>query len=428
MSTKDELSRISGAITAAIEGTRQERIYEEEVRSAEKARELTEINDLREENSELRESVAEIRAMMDYEDAGWRAIFGMASGDKVEGLDLEEVQQISAKARVKVAGASLEKQASDLHGGYVFGQGLEIPGTERDPSRKGRPMGEVAFFEDPINQENLFSDGAHKELQRARFTDGNVIAFCDRSKRQVRRIPISEIKAVRTNPDHGDEIWAWLREWTHYSVNGNSELRRAWAYTNRHTGKKQKTMSFNGESVPVLKDVVAVDLRANRQVGWVFGIPDATAGMHWTAAYGEVLRYGQIVSDGLAKVIFKITSKKKSTASTMPLKMKNASHGSGVAMGEGQDISLVNAAQRSFDFTQARPLAAMAASAWNIPNIDLLSDSSAAGSSYGAAAALTTGVQNAMRGMQLEWTQFFQDVFVAMGFARPTINWSRGGR
>lgn len=425
MYTSDELTRTSGAIQAAISGIKQERLESQR----EDSQVMQEVDFLRGENERLEESVAEIRAMMDYEDQGWKAIFGAANGDKEEGLSLEEVKMISKKARVKVAGASLEKQASDLHGGYVFGQGLEIPGTERETTaengkKKGRTKGEVRFFEDPINQENLFSDGAHKELQRARFTDGNVIVMCDENTKQVRRIPITEITGYITNPDHNDEIWAWLRTWTQYRNNGNSETKQAWIYTNRvKTSERKKTIQAGGKQVKVLQDVTAVDLRANRQVGWALGVPDATAGMHWTAAYGEVLRYGQIVSENLAKVIFKVVTKDPKTAKGAGFKMKGATPGSAAAMGQGQDIQLVNASQRSFDFTQARPLAAMAASAWNVPNIDLLSDSSAAGSSYGAAAALATGVQNAMRGMQLEWTQFFQEVFVAVGFDRPDINW-----
>ena len=201
MYTSDELTRTSGAIQAAISGIKQERLESQR----EDSQVMQEVDFLRGENERLEESVAEIRAMMDYEDQGWKAIFGAANGDKEEGLSLEEVKMISKKARVKVAGASLEKQASDLHGGYVFGQGLEIPGTEREATaengkKKGRTKGEVRFFEDPINQENLFSDGAHKELQRARFTDGNVIVMCDETTKQVRRIPITEITGYITNP------------------------------------------------------------------------------------------------------------------------------------------------------------------------------------------------------------------------------------
>lgn len=65
----------------------------------------------------------------------------------------------------------------------------------------------------------------------------------------------------------------------------------------------------------------------------------------------------------------------------------------------------------------------MAAAAWNISVIDLLADSSAAGSSYGSAQALTSGIQNAMNGMREEWTQFYQDVFEVMGLGRPSVSW-----
>lgn len=380
---------------------------------------------LQAENTELRESIAEVKAMMDYEDRGWQAIFGFASGDRTEGLDLEEVKTISEKARPKVAAASLEKRASDLHGGYVFGKGMEIEKTERDPNRKGAPTSEVRFYEDVINQESLFSDGAVKELQRARFTDGNVIVFCYTKEKRARRVPIYEISGVMTNPDFPEEIWAWMRSWTSYDKNNEPVEKKAWVYSNRFTGTRVKYIQDGDERVEVLEGVTAVDLRVNRQVGWAFGVPDAVAGMLWTEAYGQVLHYGRVVNESLAKVLFKVVNKKTAAgAANVGVKMANFNgHGGTATLGEGQDIALVNSGQRSFDFTAPRPLAAMAASAWNVSNIDLLSDSSAAGSSYGAAKSLTEGVLNAMTGMQKEWTQFYQDVFQAFGMDRPVINW-----
>lgn len=389
-------------------------------------KELSEkISALSNENETLQESLSDVRMMMDYEDRGWEAIFGYASGDRTEGLDLEEVKSVSEKARTKVAAASLEKRASDLHGGYVFGNGIEIDGTIRDPKAdtRGRRPGEIKFFEDTINQENLFSDSAHKELQRARFTDGNVVVFCDTKTKQVRRIPIYEISGILTHPDHPDEITAWLRTWTHYTPSGEAKTKRAWAYTNRHSGTKATSIKVGNESVKVLQNTVAIDLRANRQVGWTYGIPDALAGMMWTEAYGQVLRYGQIVNESLAKIVYKVISKTQKTASTVGVKLGSVGPGGAAAVGEGQDIQLVNSSQRSFDFTAARPLAAMAASAWNLSNIDLLADSSAAGSSYGAAQTLSAGIQNAMKGMQQDWTQFYADIFEAVGFERPSIRW-----
>ena len=374
---------------------------------------------------ELEESLDQVRAMMQYEDRGWTAILGVAAGDRTEGLELDDVKSISEKARTKVAAAALEKRAVDLHYGFVFGQGLEIDGTARDPEAKGRTPDTVRFFEDPINQENLFSAGAQMELSKARFTDGNVVVIVDKSTRQVRRVPVSQIAGVYVNPDFADEIWAWLREWDHYNDRGESEVKREWVITNRAPQRVRtaKTLPFGRESVKVRPDSMAVDLRVNRQTGWAFGVPDAVSGMLWTEAYGQVLQYGKIVNEQLAKVVYKVVSKKKETSTQVGVKMRGTGVGGTAVVGEGQDIQLVNASQKSFDFTAARPLAAMAASAWNISVIDMLADSSAAGSSYGAGNLLTAGMQNAMRGMQNEWSQLFQDVFEILGMGRPGIHW-----
>lgn len=375
------------------------------------------------ENQELRESLADIRTMMSAEDRGWQAILGVGSGERVEGLDLAEVKMISEKARTKIAGASLEKRAIDLHIGYIFGQGLEIDGTERDPKQQGRLPGTIKFYEDVINQENLFSDSARAELQRARFTDGNIVVFCDTRKKQVRRIPFYEITGHVSNPDFPDEIWMWRRTWTHHKDNGDSEERSVWVYTDRFTGSRKKSVANGDKREEVLADFTAVDLRVNRQVGWVYGIPDATAGMMWTEAYGEVLQYGRIVNKQLATVVHRVVARTQKGAQQVGVKMGQRGVGGTAVVGEGQDISLVNATQKSFDFTAPRPLAAMAASAWNVTNPDLLNDSSASGSSYGSLSALTAGNLNAMKGMQLDWSEFFRSIFTALGFDRPGIHW-----
>lgn len=375
-----------------------------------------------EETESLRESLADVRAMLDYEDAGW-SLVGGGGGDHPNGLDLEEVKMLSEKARVKIAAGALERRAAELHGGYIFGNGLEISETERDPSAKGRPPAVIQFYEDPINQENLFSDSARKLLTKARFADGNVVAFCDKTEKTVRIIPIQEIAGVITHPDYPDEILAWMREYDHHKANGETEQRQVWVYTNRHKGPKKDSIKTGNKQVKVLKNATAVDLRANRQSGWTFGVGDILPGLHWATAYSEVLRYGQIVNESLAKVVYKVVTKTQKTANSVGVKMRGANAGGIAALGEGQDIQLVNSSQRSFDFTAARPLAAMAAAAWNVSNIDLLSDSSAAGSSYGAAQSLVPATQNIMRGIQEEWTAFYQDIFEVMGFGRPSISW-----
>lgn len=381
------------------------------------------LNPIIEENAQLKESIGEVRAMMNYENRGWSAILGINSGDREHGLDLDEVKLVAEKASTQVAAGALPKRAADLHFGFIFGNGVEFEGVERERGKKGAPSNTVRFYEDSVNQESIFSGAAKHELQYERFTSGNVLAYCYTTEKKVRRVPISEITEVLVNPDYPDEIWAYMRTWTHVNLNGESEVRKSWAYTNRYPKKRQKTIEVGNEQVPVLQGVTVVDLRANRQVGWTFGVPDAVSGLHWTQAYGEVLRYGQIVNETLAKVVYKVVQKTQKGAQNAAVKMGRGGAGQAAILGEGQDIQMVNASQSSFNFAAARPLAAMAAAAWNISVIDLLADSSAAGSSYGSAQALTAGIQNAMNGMRAEWTQFFQDIFEVMGLGRPSVSW-----
>lgn len=381
------------------------------------------ISPLIEENTELRESNAQVRAMFDYQDVGWQLLLGGSASDPEYGLDLEEVKAIAEKANTQIAVGAIPKRAADLHFGFVFGNGMEIEGTERERGAAGRPKGEVAFYENTINQESIFSGAAQHELQYARFTTGNVIVLCNTSDKTVRRLPFAEVTSVMTNPDFSEEIWAYLRKWNSFKPSGESEVRQEWVYTNRYpkSKKRQKSISVNSKPVPVAQNVTAVDLRANRQVGFTFGIPDAAAGLHWSAAYGEVLRYGQIVNETLAKVVYKVVQKTQKGANNAGVKLGRGGAGQAAVLGEGQDIQMVNASQSSFNFAAARPLAAMAATAWNVSVVDLLSDSSAAGSSYGAGNLLTAGMQNAMNGMRSEWAQMYADIFELMGFGRPRI-------
>src|SRR5690625_1197342 len=183
------------------------------------------ITPLIEENSHLRESIDEIRAMLDYEDQGWRLIAGAYGADDGRGLSLEDVKNASIKARTRVAASSLPKRAADLHAGYVFGNGVEISDTKRDPGAKGRIPGEVRFYEDPINQEALFSGAAKRELQYSRFSDGNVIVFCDTSTRQVRRVPFFAFEGYMFTPGLVDEGGAGVRVGVLLREKGETEAR-----------------------------------------------------------------------------------------------------------------------------------------------------------------------------------------------------------
>lgn len=378
--------------------------------------------------ADLEESLSDVRALLAGEDEGWNLVAGIQSGERLEGLDLDEVHKVAALIQPKVAAGSMAGRAVDLHTGFVFGRGMSIEGLEKPSKTKpGAKQAVVKFYEDFDNQEALFNTDAQSELQKARFIDGNVLIACNTKTKKVSRIPFNQVTGIRTDPDFPERILAYKRTWT-TQVNGQDETVSRWYVTRRFTESPRPKFFLTGpdkKRVPVDPDVTVIDFRANRQTGFVLGIPDGLRGIHWSQAYTEHIRHGQVVTEGLSRLIFKITNvKSKAGAQNAGVKMGSFNGNGGMAaVGEGQDVEAVRTAGNAYAFEKLRPIAALAAAAWNVSNADLLNDSAAAGASYGALSGLVVGNRNAMTLMQRQWANVYQDVFEVFGFGRPEIHW-----
>lgn len=370
------------------------------------------------QNEQLREELADVRMMFDHEDRFWTKIGAWTTGDRLEGFDLEEIQEISKKIRPHVIGDALVRQGANLHTSYVWSRGINIEGIEAKKGA-GRPTELRAFFLNPINQASLFSTTAQEELQRARYADGNLLVACDKAKKTVRIIPFNEISGLKVNPDFPSEVWAYQRTW---SADANGKPKKRWYYTNVYTDRKQKSFTTNNETVEIDQNVTIIDRRFGRLPGFVLGVPDSI-GMHvWVAAYNEVMEYGRVVNESLAKILFRVTNKTKQGVQSTGVKIAGfGGHGGTASMAEGQDLTAVSTAGRGYEFQNARALSAQAAAAIGVSNIELLADSSAAGSSYGASQSLAPSVQNHMKMMQSEWRELFSEVLEFFGFRNVKV-------
>lgn len=367
------------------------------------------------ENQELREGISEVRAMLSVEDRGWQLIGGIVNGDRLEGLELDEVQAVSRMIQPRVAAGSLPGRAADLHAGFVWGRGLNIEGLERR-NGPGNPGAIVKFGESRVNRESFLSATAQQELQKARFTDGNVLFACDPVAKTVKRIPFNQITDIRVDPDFPEDILAYQRTWNPAATR-DAEQRVRWYVTNRFQGKRPQSIGDGEKRYPVDQNVTIIDGRFNRQPGFVLGIPDGLAGLHWAEAYGEHVQYGRVVTEVLAKILLKVKNSSKAQTNASAAKIGGMTGvGNTASMGDGQDIEAIRTAGNAYSFEKLRPIAAMAAAAWNVSNADLLNDSAAAGSSYGALNGLVLGNRNAMTLMQREWVDLFREIFDFMGF------------
>jgi len=378
---------------------------------------LSRLEEVETENSVLREDLEDAMRSIRFEDQGWQLLGNIAAGESVEGLSLSQVKEISAKIRPYVVAGDLMKRGVDLHTGYVWNRGLHIEGV--DKKGRGAPSSLKKFYQNTVNKESIFSPFAHNELQKARYTDGNIFLLCDPAKGTVNRIPLSEITGIYTNPDFPEQVWAYRRTWKPDPE--GSEPTNRWYYTKRFSGTRNATFDYNGVTETVGKGVI-VDGRFNRQAGWPLGIPDAAAALVWRKAYAEFMKYGQVVNESLAKMLFKITgNKSKAGAANVAVKSTSTPYGGGAALGEGQDLEAVRTAGKGYEFKSGDRIAAMVAASLNVPNVELLSDSSAAGGSYGAAATLTPSTRNSMKIIQDEWLYLFNEVFDAFNIDVPKL-------
>lgn len=385
---------------------------------------ITRLPELEAENAELRESIEEVRAAIAVDNKGWSLISGIQSGDKLEGLSLDEVKDIIKLLQPKVAAAGLARRAAALHAGWVFGKGVQIEGTHA-PKGKGAKPAMFRFFNDRANQESLFSASAHEELQNSRFIEGNVLVACNTKTKKVNRIPFTQIVDIKLDPDFPTRILAYKRQWDRQD---GTEPQTRWYVTNRFEGARPNNYpedSRNPESptVPVDQDTIIVDLRAGRQPGFVLGVPDGISGLNWAETYTLAMRAGVTVTEGLSRLIFKVTNKTKQGAQASAVKIGGmGGAGNTATMVEGQNVEAIRTAGQAYAFEKLAPLASIAAAAWNVSTADLLNSSASSGS-YGSLQAISAGNRNAMTLMQRQWSTFFQDIFDAMGFGRPDIHW-----
>lgn len=370
------------------------------------------------ENHDLKESLNDVKAMFALEDRNWVLFGSYMQGEKLEGFDLEELQEVSEKLRHYTSGNALMRRGHSLHTGYVFSNGFFIEGTE-SPQGSGRPSKLRQAFIKQVNQENIFSAAAQSELQKARYTDGMILLACNASKDEIRRIPFSQITGVKVHNEYAEDVIAYQR--TFPGVNGGKP-RKIWYMTDRFEGATPKYYGTGQDRVEVSQDTVVVDGRFNRSVGFVLGVPDAIAAAVYVTAYDQILQYGRIVDESLSRILFKIVNKTKQGTQNSGVKVSQFSgHGGTASMAEGQDIQALSGTRSNFNFANARPVAAMAAASLDLSNIDFLADSSAAGSSYGAGNLLSAGVRNAMKQKQNEWVDIFHRALSAIGLGRPRI-------
>lgn len=364
---------------------------------AEMSRQFT--NAFANQREEFNEAIGDMALRID--EIGWSPLNDFEDS----GIDLDALKRASATLQEMVSTNPIMKRAAQLRHGYVFGRGMLF--SEVKPAAQ-------KIIDKRYNKRALFSMPAWEELNRAKFTDGNVFVLRDHESDEFYRIPLAEISGVVTDPDSPERVRYLRRTYMRYDQAAQNtagkqvnEWYPVYGYEAPTNGRPKKIGEYD-----IKWNKTMYFEPANRLVGHTFGIPDGYAAMTWTIAYSEYLKNNSKLVKAYAQIAYKASTKTvgagQSTSAT--LAVPGGIAGTAV-MGQAQDLVPMPRAGSDVSFENGRPLAAMVAASLGVSVVALLSDPGAAGSSYGSAQTLDAPTIIGMASLQEAWRLFFEDVF-----------------
>ena len=156
-----------------------------------------------------------------YQELDWELLEGY---DDNAGISLDRLKQLEEILSDMVETNPLMKRAAQLRHSYIFGEGIWFTGL--------KPSG-YDLMKDEDNRRAMFSVQAQEELNKAKFTAGNVFVIYNRKTKKFTRVPLQEIDALEVDPESNERIWHIKRKWKH-----NGQDREMWYPTSTYTGPK----------------------------------------------------------------------------------------------------------------------------------------------------------------------------------------------
>lgn len=338
----------------------------------------------RADNAWLRESISDLQNRLS--DPGWQRMTALAEQE----FTRDGLRQMTAVCRVMALKNPLIRRGLGLRVAYVWGQGVSI--TARDDQ-----VNKVVqrFLDDPGNRRSFTGDQAHETLERCLGTDGNVFLACFTNPRtgrvQVRQLPWDQISDIITNPDDSSEPLFYRRDWWADRIDPIlgariTERRTAFypALGYRPTSKPKVLRDVDGATGPIMWDAPVYHVKVGGHAHWKFGLPDAYAALDWANAYREFLTDWARLVKSLSRFAWRLTSPgSKQAAARARLAAGPATDrysgepqhaGSTAIMTPDMALEAVPKTGATIDSDSGRPLAAMAASAMDVPVTMLLGD------------------------------------------------------
>jgi len=349
---------------------------------------------------QLEESMRELSLWL--EDRNWIPVDGW---EEEKGFSLDIIKEQSDRIRALSIVNPLIKKAINMRAGYVWGNGVSFKGT-----------GVKRIVENDRNQAVMFDPAVSWKLESQLSTDGNIWAITD-AKGEITMMPIQQLAGWVVDENDPTRVLYWLRR---YNVqvknfsNGVEETKFIEVFYPAVDNKNGTTKKI--DDIPVDRSKTVVHIAANRQEGWILGIPDIMAAMFWSNAHKELFESGVSYVKAQGRFATKVTAKTGVGANAAAARIADQPRkdpytgeildaGGTAVLGGGLDMQLMGKMSGGVDFDKFNPVAGLIAAALGVPLAALISEAQ----SEEIALEATTVEEMKMR--QRLWSQFFKGLF-----------------
>lgn len=377
------------------------------------------------QNKRMEEHLAQMDLMM--ENQGWLE----TGGYEDDGPDLEQIKESSKQIRNLMALNAHIKRGFTLRCNSIWEGGIQYKGIPQ--GGRGRSVNVQDRIDKPINQEYFFGPNARTQREGALFADSQVTYLGDDKDYTLSVLDLKEITAEYRNPDKPSEVWAYRRSWLPIDPNTGipGQEKKEWYFRNLFWDRRSDTITVNGESQPVHKTKRVFGKPVNSLYGWAYGVPDALPAVPWVRQYREMTLAGITVAKAMAQIWaqVKVNSSKGGDNASVRLGGVSA-NGYGQTAVTGSELQPLSTAGQGYDFSKAREILAIAATAMEVSTIALSSNSADAGSSYGAAATLSRPESLAIEARRQYHIELDKEVLSWMGapdaevWFKPLQDWT----
>lgn len=349
---------------------------------------------------DLKESVRDLTLYL--EDLNWIPVDGW---EEDKGFSIETIKEQSDRLRSLLSVNPTIKKAVNARVGFIHGRGVTIEG-----------QGIKRALENDHNNKIIFDDVAKWKLEAQLATDGNIWTAHNKRNDEMLMLPISQIAGWIVDENDPTRVNYWLREYTvvvkNFS-NGVDDTKHIKVFYPAHGGKAGTSKTIEG--IAVDREFEVVHLAANRQEGWVLGVPDIMAAMFWAKGHKELFESGTAFVKAQGRFASKVTAKTQAGAqraaasvAEQPRRDPNTGEvldiGGTAVMSAGLDMQLMGKMSGGVDFKAFDPVAGLIAVGLDVPLEVLL------GRSDGEETSLEQTTVDAMVERQKLWSWYFKAI------------------